>query len=161
MSRSPYFFVERFNSERGYELQHPIIWNYNHTRQKEADLYPYNGDHDLFSIVQERGEYPYMNGIHTGMPKDTCREIKNQFTLVDGFDVPVRWFTYADMYIYYLKNPKVKNFNEEWYEDKEIPMTDNPIKKLMDRVNAFLEVSDDFSGWEDDYSQIRIVYWIY
>ena len=52
MSRTPYFFVEKFNEHtKKYELEHPIIWNYNHTKQERADLLPYNGCHDLFSIV--------------------------------------------------------------------------------------------------------------
>ena len=30
MSRSPYFFVERPDRNTGkYEMQHPIVWNYN------------------------------------------------------------------------------------------------------------------------------------
>ena len=56
MSRSPYFFVEKFDSHtKKYELQHPLVWNYDHTERKLADLFPYNGCHDLFSIVENNG----------------------------------------------------------------------------------------------------------
>jgi hypothetical protein len=72
-----------------------------------------------------------------------------------NFEPDVSWFTYADMYIYYSENKEVKiltDFEEEKVEE-------NPIKLLKDRVDAFLEVMNDM-GWEDDYSLIRIVYWL-
>ena len=43
-------------------------------------------------------------------------------------------------------------------ENKKIMMP-TPLKTLMNRVDAFLEVMDGWD-WRDDYSQIRIVYWI-
>ena len=157
MSRSPFFFIERFNKYTNkYELQHPKVWNYNHTKEKFADLYPYNGDHDLFAIVEENGYFSDMQGIHHGLPKDVNEEIKNIFEehcQEESWEPTVRWFTYADMYIYFLKNPTIKIDDEE--ENRP-----NPIKSLMDRANCFLEVMDAYD-WENDYSLIRIVYWIY
>ena len=74
MSRTPRFFVENFNPEIDkYELQHPYVWNYEHTRREAAELYPYNGDHDLFSIVENDRigvHFPELYGIHKGLPKD-------------------------------------------------------------------------------------------
>ena len=82
MSRSPYFFVERPDAHTGkYELQHPLIWNFNHTKRVPADLYPYNGSHELFSIVEEGGEFPEMKGIHYGLPEDVSEDIKKELML--------------------------------------------------------------------------------
>lgn len=155
MSRSPFFFVERFNKYTNkYELEHPKVWNYNHTKEELADLYPYNGNHELFSIVEETGYFSKMQGIHLGLPNDVNEKIKTEYEKCqeDDFTTTVRWFTYADMYIYLLKNPLVTID-----EDEKEP---NPVQSLKDRIDCFLEVMDGWD-WEDDYSLIRIVYWIY
>lgn len=181
MSRSPYFFVERFNSKtEQYELQHPMVRNYYHTDWEIADLFPYNGCHDLFSIVEgKRSEFFEMKGIHTGLPKDVSKEIKEQYESCCEYDYGtkekpikyfpvVRWFTYADMYIYCLEHPEVVDYEamaEIDYDEEENGdppkkiMKPTPLKSLMDRVNAFLEVIDNWD-WQNAYSQIRIVYWI-
>lgn len=179
MSRSPYFFVERYdiNTEK-YELQHPIVWNYNHTKQETADLYPYNGSHNLFSILEAEGisyDFPSFRGIHKGLPKDVCEDIKKAYNdcsyPINSIDKnakiitpTARWFTYADMYIYCLEHPKVPDYEamDEAYEEgkpTEKIMTDTPVLALKKRIDAFLEVMDGWD-WEDDYSRIRIIYWI-
>ena len=179
MSRSPYFFVERYDRHTNkYELQHPIVWNWNHTKQETADLFPYNGCHDLFSIVENDGrgnDFPEMKGIHSGLPKDVCEEIQKAYDNCSydwgentaRITPDARWFTYADMYIYYLEHPlsldydamdRAYEYAEEGEKIDEI-MKDNPISSLKKRVDAFLEVCDEWD-WENDYSQIRIVYWI-
>ena len=174
MSVTPYFFVERFDFNTGkYELQHPLIWDHNHTKQESADLFPYNGCHDLFSIVKNDcyNDFPEMRGIHQGLPKDVSEPIKIAY---DGccyninahtYKPTARWFTYADMYIYCLEHPEVPDYEamDEIFEkdgdsSKRI-MKSTPLNKLKHRVDAFLEVMDDW-GWQDDYSLIRIVYWI-
>ena len=175
MSRSPYFFVERFNEHtEKYELQHPLIWNWNHTERITAELFPYNGCHDLFSIVEKQNDFPEMHGIHDGLPRDVSKEIQEIYNKccieIDekhSYSPTVRWFTYADMYIYCLENPEIPDYeamDELYYngEEEDPPkkiMKPTPVKTLMNRVDAFLEVIDDW-GWRDDYSQIRIVYWI-
>lgn len=181
MSRSPYFFVERYDRNTNkYEFQHPIVWNWNHTEQEPADLFPYNGCHDLFSIVEDNGcgnNFPKMKGIHRGIPKDVCKDIQKSFEDCSydsewsgekhHIEPEVKWFTYADMYIYCLEHPKVIDYEamDEAYcyaeegEKIEDIMTDSPMFALKNRVDAFLEVMDSWD-WRDDYSQIRIVYWI-
>lgn len=182
MSRSPFFFIERPDIHTNkYELQHPIVWNWDHTAQITADLFPYNGNHDLFSIVEDRAtenSFPTMKGIHTGLPKDCCDEIRKEFeecsydTEWDGkthhFTPTARWFTYADLYIYCLEHPEVPDWeamdaayfeSEEDKPPKKI-MKPTPLKSLKDRIDAFMEVMDSWD-WENDYSQIRIVYWIF
>ena len=173
MSRSPFFYVERFDTNTNkYELQHPIVWNYNHTKQEPAELFPYNGCHDLFSIVEQKGNFPEMKGIHSGLPINVSEEIYKAYH-DDGEDdfiyMPTAyWFTYADMYIYCLEHPKVIDYDamDEAYEtlqegEKVEPVyTDTPMITLKNRVDAFMEVMDGWD-WRNDYSQIRIVYWIF
>ncbi len=176
MSRSPHFFVERFNPKiEQYELQHPYIpyiWNYGETDLVPADLFPYNACHDLFSILDNENfsnDFPDMNGIHKGLPKDVCSYIKNSYDKYcdENWKPLVYHITYADMYIYLLKHPTVFDYDtmdeasynlKEGEEIKPI-YTDNPVKQLKDRIDAFMEVYDDWS-WKNDYSYIRIVYWI-
>ena len=180
MSRSPFFFVEQFDYNTGkYEIQHPIVWNYNHTKQELADLFPYNGCHDLFSIVENnaRGNFPAMRGIHCGLPKDVSTEIKKAYDSCcyetdykeekNFYSPKAYWFSYADMYIYCLEHPEAIDYeamDEICYDAKENDspekiMMPTPLKGLKDRVDAFLEVMNPFD-WRDEYSQIRIVYWI-
>lgn len=179
MSRIPYFFVERPDRNTGkYEIQHPIVWNYDHTKQEPADLFPYNGCHDLFSIVENNGtgnNFPTMRGIHCGLPENVATEIKEAYdhcyyeTGYSGekhlYTPTAHWFTYADMYIYCLEHPEAIDYeamDEAYYngekENKKIMMP-TPLKTLMNRVDAFLEVMDG-GDWRDDDSLIRIVYWI-
>lgn len=174
MSRSPFFFVERFDRNTGkYEMQHPIVWNYDHTKQEPADLFPYNGCHNLFSIVEDNGHYdfPAMRGIHHGLPENVAKEIKEHYdqccyeTEYAGekhlYTPTVRWFSYADMYIYCLEHPKAIDYEAMDCEEEstEKIFMPTPMKQLKERVDAFLEVMD-WWDWRDDYSQIRIVYWI-
>lgn len=164
MSRTPYFFLEKFNSVKNcYEPCHPYIWNHEATELVPADLFPYNGCHDLFSIVENReSDFPKMYGIHKGLPRDISTDVKNEYKKIStdcGYNPMnpiVRWFTYADMYIYLLKNPTVliKDYNDE---EQSI---DNPIKLLKSRIDSFLDVTNEDWDWREGYSRIRVVYWI-
>ena len=163
MSRTPYFFVEKFNSDKGcYELCHPYVWYCDNTELIPADLFPYNGCHDVFSIVENCGQdFPKMYGIHKGLPLSVSKEVRDAYIRVSAVceynptSPIVRWFTYADMYIYLLKNPTVLI-----RDDDEEQSIDNPIKKLKLRVDSFLNIVND--DWDecDGYSRVRIVYWM-
>ena len=173
MSRSPYFFVERYNPElEKYELQHPFVWNDAKTELILANLFPYNGCHELFSIVKGGlSSFPEMSGIHTGLPNFVCEEISKEYqacwdSLFPGGNIEAHWFTYADLYIYLFENPTVKDYaamDAAWIDNPSKEMediyTDNPLFALKHRIDAFFEVIDDWS-WKDNYSLIRIVYWI-
>ena len=155
MSRTPYFFVDKLDLRTGQGvLMHPYVME--NGKMEIADLFPYNGAHELFSILHNEGDFAELYGIHRGLPLNTAREIKDELAKWDDDTVQmslkpdVYWITYADLYIYLLENP---TFIEE---DRVVP---NPAKILMDRVNAFLDVVEPFNCG-DDRSLIRIVYWI-
>lgn len=168
MSRTPCFYLERYNQQtKQYEFYHPLVWNFKHTEREPAELFPYNGNHEMFSIVEETsGNFPHMMGIHYNLPENVCPEIKAEvenFTMEEFELTPnVRWFTYADMLIYLLKHPTVKNWDYDPHsEDPEerLLTKENPLTALKERVDAFMEVMDGWN-WQEDYSLIRIVYWI-
>ncbi len=174
MSRSPFFFVEKYNERtKKYELMHPFVWNYDHSEKVPANLFPYNGCHDLFSIVEKNtNSFPVMNGIHHNIPTDSCEEIQKMFKECfegeeeENIISTVKWFTYADMYIYCLLNPKVVDYEAMskyfWENDEKEPkekiFMQTPMMTLKHRIDTFLEIVDEY--YEDDYSLIRIVYWI-
>ena len=174
MSRSPFFFVERYNWKTcEYEMCHPFIWDSFHTERVPAPLFPYNGCHDLFSIVEDNaGDFPNMHGIHCDLPKDVSIDIKNIYynhcVKIDEkrtYIPTVRWFTYADMYIYCLEHPEVPDYeamDEAYYSNEPVTkiMKPTPLMTLKNRVDAFLDVVEAWDSWKDDYSMIRIVYWI-
>lgn len=174
MSRSPFFFIENFDGYTNkYEMYHPLVWDFRHTKRVPAELFPYNGCHDLFSIVEDNaGDFPSMHGIHYGLPKDVSVEIKNIYN-EHCYDIDEKhtytptayWFTYADMYIYCLEHPEVPDYeamNEAHYNNESVTkiMKPTPLIALKERVDAFLDVMGNGDSWKDDYSIIRIVYWI-
>ena len=165
MSRTPFFYLEKYNSETDtYELVEPYVKDSkNNKRGTPVDLFPYEGAHEMFAILEGFA----MNGIHRRLPPRVSKEIpeilyedivaKDEFDELERQDRKeknVRWFTYADMEIYLLKHPTVKSE----YKD-EPTFIENPVFQLKHRVDAFLDICESW-GWEDDKSFIRIVFWI-
>lgn len=159
MSRSPFFYLEKYNFETDtYELIEPYVRDSkDDSHGTPADLFPYNGTHELFEII----EHAQMSGIHRRLPPKVSEAISMELFegIEDGETTPnerldeedrreksVRWFTYADMEIFVLKHP---------HHSK------NPMFALKKRVDAFLEVCYPWGEWEDKKSFIRIVCWIW
>lgn len=159
MSRSPFFYLEKYNFETDtYELVEPYVRDSkDNSHGTPADLFPYNGTHELFEII-ERAQ---MNGIHRRLPPKVSEVISMELFegIEDDETTPnerldeedrreksVRWFTYADMEIFVLKHPRYSK---------------NPMFALKKRVDAFLEVCYPWGEWEDEKSFIRIVCWIW
>jgi hypothetical protein len=154
MSRSPFFFLERINPTTG-QAEFVEIQASKKGELVSVDLFPYNGCHGLFSIVEERiGDYPEMVGIQSGLPFGASPRIKSEYENCKEYGCKMRWFNYSDMVIYALKYPKVKEVDDEG----EITFEDNPIFILKNRVDAFIDLWDAWNG--EDKSLYRIVYWI-
>lgn len=149
MSVSPYFFIEVKNGN----TWEPVTL-YRHKENKlSVDVFPYNGMHDIFDVLQGKGEYPRFGAIKYKLPPDVTDFVKNQYA---DCDFPTaRYFNYADLVIYLLRYPTVKthNFETEAYED--VP---NPLCSLDERIQAFLEIWDSWD-WEDRISDTRIIFW--
>ena len=162
MSRSPFFYLERYDfAENKWRIQAPIIYDVTLKKETSADLYPFNGDHKLFELLEEGG--CELAGVHSGLPKDSCEEIQKAYKECcdpDYYLPHARWITYADLYIYDMEHQKVRNLDyDPEYDSPDKEFTTNPVRGLLNRVNAFLEVCDGW-GWENDRSYIRVVYWI-
>ena len=156
MSRSPYFFLEKIKSDGSTELVDIRIGKHMETRQ---DLFPYNGCHSVFSIVERTAtdeEYPRMAGIHMGLPFNVHPLIKAEADCLEGCDIKPRWFLYSDLLLYLTKYPKVKDIDDNGRRVK----IDNPLFTLKNRIDCFISIWD--GGWddEDDNNLYRIVYWI-
>lgn len=170
MIHVPYFFVERYDAKNDkWVVRAPLVWNSNNTKRIEANLYPYYRDYELFNILEGKKD-PKMYGVHLGLPKCCDEEIVKIYEGEKDFDKDgneikplfdykpkVYWFTYADMRIYLLENPEVLDYEADQKENKQyLP---NPVFRLQNRVDAFLEVCDGWK-WRNDYSLIRIIFWI-
>lgn len=118
MSRSPYFFLEKIKSDGSTELVDIRTKKYMDTRQ---DLFPYNGCHSIFSIVEQTAtneEYPKMAGIHRGLPfnvnpliRAEAEHLENCKSL-ESCRIKPRWFLYSDLLLYLTKYPKVKGIDD-------------------------------------------------
>lgn len=155
MSRSPFFFLERMNPTTG-QAEFVDIKISKDNGLESVDLFPYNGCHDLFSIVEKKySQFPAMGGIHSGLPHGASNRIKQEYNLCVQDNCEMRWFNYSDMLIYTLKYPKVKGMDD----DGQITMEDNPILFLKKRVDSFIDLWDSWE-FEEGSSLYRIVYWI-
>ena len=178
MSLSPYFYLERWNSKKNcYEKinLYRKAGRFASEKEKargfeEVDFWPWNGTHDLFSLLgtaSRSGDYDSIEGVHKGIPPMVSEEVKakidsffdkdNLYQL--GAEGSVCWITLADLYIEMLKHPKVVDYNEEW-EEGEKKYKDTPIKELIDRIVSFIEFADDIYLPEENRSLIRLVYWV-
>lgn len=129
MSRSPYFFLEKIKSDGSTELVDIRTKKYMDTRQ---DLFPYNGCHGVFSIVEQTTtdeEYPKMAGIHRGLPFNVNPLIRAEAEHLENcksFEscrIKPRWFLYSDLLLYLTKYPKVKGIDDNGRRVK----IDNPF----------------------------------
>ena len=162
MSLSPFFYLEVYDSKLDKWLYvDPLVWNYDHTKRIPADLWPYNGAHEMFDILGvDRGLCSCDFGaVRTGLPPGCNEEIAKVFVDTGNYSCPkAHWFTYADMEIYLLKNPTVKDYDFEPDDDNKFPQKDNPLKMLKDRIDAFLEVWDTYGVYSQYRSDIRVVF---
>ncbi len=166
MSRSPYFYVEKLNRDTGeYELQHPYVWNETNTEKVPADLYPYPNSIELFGVLENKDVdgYPPLYGNQVGLPIDACYEIKQEYIknakTLPGGEVrfpDAKHFTYADMYIYLLRNP----FFEGELEDGTLVEVPNPFLLLKTKIDSFLDICGTLDEFQCGYGDIRIIYWI-
>ena len=155
MSRSPFFFIEQVNPASGKAEFVHLQKVTKDGKIEETTLFPFNGCHDIFSIVEQKAsDFPQMAGIHCGKPFGASGRIQKEYDLCESFHCQMFWFNYSDLLVYCLQYPKVPS-----YDDDGNPVTiDNPIFLLKDRIDAYLEVWD---GWDcEDKSLFRIVYWI-
>lgn len=206
MSRSPFFYLEKYSKKRGcWEEITPHIKNKD-SIFVAADLWPFNGAHDLFDILEGNsfGSLKDLKGIQTVKTMEEFNQLSSEVSdaLISNFrerqdyltifgqtvaeypqsidELPnIKYVTYADLLIYCMQNPIVPDYESNPYNlvtrydscgkkvlcrvpcNKDvIPTKENPVQALVDRVKMFMNINDPWGFWEDDYSNIRVVYWI-
>lgn len=172
MSRTPYFYIEKFNRKES-KWEKVTLYRFSNEEPEEVELWPFNGTHDLFNLLgYEAGfaDYPFEYS-HQGLPKDASEEMQkiynDYFGMWEGetFFVPptIRWFNYADGLVYLKSHPEVPDYEErdlDFDGSSENKMMDNPIKELLDRVESYLDFADDMWGWDMTPSEVRVIYWV-
>lgn len=177
MGAYPYFYIEIFNHNSNEWEKYDVLTKNKNGKYVPADLWPWNGSHDLFSIVglEDSYDFPKFTAIHEGFPVNASDEMYKEYgkfeeeNFMGSYMPSVKWFNLADAMLYIEKNPTVKDIDameETWYaagdiEWKDVPVktTDNPLKHLVDRALAFLEAANEFRYWEWKLSDVRIICW--
>lgn len=175
MGACPYFYIEIFNHNLNEWEKYDVLTKNKNGEYVPADLWPWNGSHDLFSVVSLESSYdfPTFTAIHEGFPVNASNEMYNEYgkfkSDINSQMPSVKWFNLADAMLYIDKNPVVEDtdaIEETWaaagdikWEDVPVKAMDNPLKSLVDRALAFLEVADEFRYWEWKPSDVRIIAW--
>lgn len=182
MSMSPYFFIEVYNHKNGKWEKFDVYVKNRDGEIKPADLWTWNGTHQLFTILEFEDSYmvPDFTALHYDLPQDCSKEMKEIYKShcwdVDPegnfFYTPkVHWFNLADALLYLKEYPVIEDEEKmyAYYDENEgniswesVPKeyTSNPLESLTDRVKGFLAV-----GFEDWYfntsdSDVRVICWI-
>jgi len=177
MGAYPYFYIEIFNSKLNEWEKYDVLTKNDKGEYKPVDLWPWNGSHELFSVIglEDSYEFPIFSAVHEGFPVNASDEMYKEYgkfeeeTFAGSWMPTVKWFNLADAMLYLERYPKVKDFEameETWaaaedmeWGDVPVELMDNPLKHLVDRVLALLEAADEFRYWEWKYSDVRIIAW--
>ncbi len=177
MSMSPYFFIEKYDADKD-KWEQVALYYKKGPEYKESDLWPWNGTHDLFTIIQFEDSYtlPEFRGVHVGLPKNVSEGVKKWFDncCYDmehySYTPDVHWFNLADAMLYLKDYPTVEDedaMEEAWvrmedvlYEDVPKSYKPNPLQSLVDRMVMFLEVEDDMWKFAKSYSDVRFIGWV-
>lgn len=177
MGAYPYFYIEIFNHELNEWEKYDVLTKNKNGEYVPVDLWPWNGSHELFSVVslEDSYDFPKFTAVHEGFPVNASDEMYKEYgkfkeEFGGHFWMPtVKWFNLADAMLYLEKHPKVKDFEameQTWvaagdmeWSDVPVELMDNPLKPLVGRVLALLEAADEFRYWEWKFSDVRIIAW--
>lgn len=175
MSVSPYFYVEKYNQEK---KQWEYINLYN-SKMKEIDFWPWNGSHEIFNMIKKYGKTNIILD-------DLSPEVKEKYLETGYYDFSFdgngkKYISYYVLPLFildqiYFKNPKVvddeakeeawakSDLKYEELDDKDF-LKENPIKSLIDRIETWIELSEDYFLFSDEErikhgDEIRLVAWI-
>ena len=183
MSRTPYFYVEKYNIEtNSWEKQVLYTMNKNKGNMIEVDFWPWNATHDVFNIVTHKDrDFPEFTGVRHRFPPNASKEITNSYqncwyswddtegnehiSKPDAF-----YFTLADLLLYIKEYPIVKDYEtmeDVWTANSDMKWEDvpeqtmpNPMSGVATRLLNYMEFIDDFWNAFGLKSELRIVGWI-
>ena len=168
MSTNMNFYVERYNRKnKVWDALIPTVQTRDYSGNlvtKKVFFWEYNGTHEIFSILQGDSGYENEFFARDGVPDDLSAEVK----AIYDKDFPAdgeytgcwepHYCTLADLYVYYLENKEVPDYEAEWDEDNKKMIT-NPIWGIIERVIFYLEALYDEWDWKEVMSDVRLVYW--
>ena len=180
MSACPFFYIEVFNYDKVEWEKFDVYAKDRHGKIEAVDLWPWNGSHDLFSVLgcEDSYDIPTFYEIHRGMPPNVSNDLMEEFKPCccskeeDGYNYEPRvsWFNLADALLYLERNGKVVDQDEMDYYFEEHSDTDyneipkvyksNPLKELTDRVSSFISIGCNDWGYNTSYSDVRVIYWL-
>lgn len=180
MSRTPYFYVEKYNIEtNSWEKQ--TLYIKNKDKIVEVVFWPWNATYDVFRIINYGDDFPEFTEICHRFPPNASKEVTNSYqdcwyswddaegnehvSKPDAF-----YFTLADLLLYIKEYPIVKDYEAMegiWTADGDMKWEDvpektmpNPMSGVATRLLNYMEFIDDFGlSWQPK-SEIRIVGWI-
>ena len=134
------------------------VWLY---KKNKDDVFvkvqPYNyRNYELFEILQGESEYDDIANRwidEKSLPAETKEEIEHCKDWCYGFNE----INLADLRVYYLKHPLVKDYDVEWENDIPVLKT-NPIGHFIDDIVNYVDFEDDFTLIHGD-SCVKIIYW--
>lgn len=162
MGMDIHVYLEKYNPGAGrWEAIVPIYRRDNIGPFKEAVLYFWR-NRDLFAILDGKEAF----SPHNGIPKDASNYVRAKAKEAfpedkhyTGYFNP-HYATLADMQVYYLAHKKVLDYDADWGENGESPKyMKNPIKHFINRMGVLAETCGEVWDWEDEKSEIRVVYW--
>lgn len=176
MSASPYFYIEAYNAKTGNWDKVDIYSKNSAGEYIPVDLWPWNGSHDLFTIVgcEDSYDMPEFNDVHSGLPVNASQEmyaiVQDHYDEEINYMPQIKYFNVADAKLYLMRYPTVPNSDEmeKWWMQHEnviwedVPKMEipNPLKGLIDRVESILEFWDEYWYINSSWSDVRVIYWV-
>lgn len=165
MSRTPFFYIEKYNNKTGkYDIVQAFHKDYLNKEIILADVWPYNGTHDLFDIL-ENNQYG-VKGIKDGVPVDADEYIAKKYEECKGkFEgLPAHWFFWDSLLLSINNNPKVPSYlvdnndDSDNDSDSENQLVETPLLPFANRVVGYIDIAETFGF--DSSETYRIIYWI-
>jgi hypothetical protein len=172
MSASPFMYLEYFNG-KNWEAVAPMVPKFgyrseNPTMEKADFAFP-NGCHEIFSALGYEDSYSDLfnnsdSFCKSGIPDDASDYVKHEYESFEH-EPDATTINLADLYIAYLKQPSVRDYDREetaYYGGNKdaIFYKENPIKEVIDKASAFMTVWNS-NRWDDIvWSNLRIIGWL-
>jgi hypothetical protein len=160
MSAIPYFFLEK--NIRGKWVHQPLYRfpssSYDRCDDNglvEVDLWPYNGTHELFTMLGAEETFYYPDNqlkVKTLSFDDLSTELQEKFAEMRDAARP-RAVNMSDLLLETVLRPET----EDYYGEDENAKVPNPLIDLYNRAKSMIDLLEDWDYITSDY---RIVYWV-
>lgn len=136
-----------------------ILYQKEKEKYNKINIYPYR-NYELFGILNEEGEdddFPCYSICTADLPEYFQNEI-NKFFKIPGC-YGFHEINLADVKLYLLQHPKVRDYDYEGEDFEKNGWKDNPVSSFLKRIYSILDLYDPFWNFSAPLSDIRIIYW--